>query len=54
MHKTRPIQFALCVDDFGVKYTNDEDVEHLKGALTAINPETNKPMFEITVDVEGK
>jgi hypothetical protein len=34
MHKTRPIQFALCVDDFGVKYINDDNVEHLKGALT--------------------
>jgi hypothetical protein len=52
-HKTRPIQFALCVDDFGVKYVNDEDVEHLKSALTAVNPETGKPMFEITVDMEG-
>jgi len=52
-HKSRPIQFALCVDDFGVKYVNDEDVEHLKSALTAINPETGKPMFEITVDMEG-
>jgi hypothetical protein len=46
-HKTRPIQFALCVDDFGVKYVNDEDVEHLKQALTADNPETGKPMIEI-------
>jgi hypothetical protein len=53
-HKSRPIQFALCVDDFGVKYMNNEDVEHLKAALTATNPETGKPMFEITVDKEGK
>jgi hypothetical protein len=53
MHKSRPIQFALCVDDFGVKYVNKEDVEHLKAALTAINPETNKPMFEISEDVNG-
>ena len=53
-HKSRPIQFALCVDDFGVKYVNDEDVEHLKAALTATNPEMGKPMFEITVDKEGK
>jgi hypothetical protein len=36
MHKSRPIQFALWVDDFGVKYINKEDVEHLKTALTAI------------------
>jgi hypothetical protein len=52
-HKTRPIQFALCVDDFGVKYVNKEDVEHLKQALTADNPETGKPMFEISVDEKG-
>jgi hypothetical protein len=52
-HKTRPIQFALCVDDFGVKYFNNKDVEHLKSALTAVNPETGNPMFEITVDMEG-
>ena len=30
MHKTRPIQFALAVDDFGIKYVNYEDVQHLK------------------------
>jgi hypothetical protein len=53
MHKSRPIQFALCVDDFGVKYVNKEDVEHLKSALTAVNPETNKPMFEISEDING-
>jgi hypothetical protein len=52
-HKSRPIQFALCVDDFGIKYVNESDVEHLKEALTAINPETGKPMFEITVDESG-
>jgi hypothetical protein len=33
---------------------NDKDVEHLKRALTTINPETGKPIFEITVDTEGK
>jgi len=54
MHKSRPIQFALCVDDFGVKYINDADVEHLRTALTADNPETGKPMFEVTVDSGGK
>jgi hypothetical protein len=52
-HESRPIQFALCVDDFGVKYTNDEDVEHLKAALTAVNPESGKPMFDISVDMDG-
>ena len=53
MHKTRPIQFALCVDDFGVKYVNKQDVEHLVGALTANNPETGKPMFEVSIDEKG-
>jgi hypothetical protein len=52
-HKSQPIQFALCVDDFGVEYVNKEDVEHLKAALTAINPETNKPMFKISEDING-
>jgi hypothetical protein len=52
-HKSRPIQFALCVDDFGIKYVNDCDVEHLKAALPTTDPETGKPMFEITVDKEG-
>jgi hypothetical protein len=52
-HKTRPIHFALCVDDFGVKYVNQKDVDHLKEALTATNPENGKPMFEISEDKEG-
>jgi hypothetical protein len=30
LHKTRPMQFVLCVDGFVAKYVNDEDVEHLK------------------------
>jgi hypothetical protein len=29
------------------------DVEHLKAALTATNPETGKLMFEILVDMDG-
>jgi hypothetical protein len=52
-HESRPIQFALCVDDFGIKYINDEDVEHLKAALMATNPETGKTMFEISEDRTG-
>ena len=28
-HKTRPIMFNLCVDDFGVKYVGQEHAEHL-------------------------
>jgi len=29
IHKTRDISFTLVVDDFGIKYTNKTDVEHL-------------------------
>jgi hypothetical protein len=32
-HDTRPIQFTLVVDNFGVKYTRKEDVEHLKSVI---------------------
>ena len=32
-HISRPIQFTLVVDDFGVKYTRQKDVEHLLGIL---------------------
>ena len=28
-HKTRPITFTLVVADFGVKYTNEDDEQHL-------------------------
>jgi hypothetical protein len=32
-HDTRPIQFTLVVDDFGVKYVGEEHANHLKWAL---------------------
>jgi hypothetical protein len=32
-HTTRPISFALVVDDFGVKYLGIENAEHLLGVL---------------------
>ncbi|KAG7345659.1 hypothetical protein IV203_033190 [Nitzschia inconspicua] len=32
-HKTRPIAFSLVVDDFGVKYVNQDDVDHLLATL---------------------
>ena len=32
-HISRPIQFTLVVDDFGVKYTRRKDTEHLLGVL---------------------
>ena len=45
-HDTRPIQFTLVVDDFGVKYTQLEDVNHLQ---TAIEQD-----YTVTVDWTGK
>ena len=44
-HKTRSISFTLCVDDFGVKYVNEEDKKHLLDCL--------KMHYEITVEDEG-
>ena len=32
-HVSRPIQFSLAVDDFGVKYSRKEDVDHLIATL---------------------
>jgi hypothetical protein len=28
-HKTKPIQFVLVVDNFGIKYLKREDLDHL-------------------------
>ena len=41
-HKTRPITFTLVVDDFGVKYTNEEGAKHLMSVL--------KQNYDITED----
>ena len=32
-HKTRKTIFCLCVDDFGVKYYSNDDIDHLISAL---------------------
>jgi hypothetical protein len=32
-HDTRPIQFTLVVDNFGIKYVGEEHAQHLKNAL---------------------
>ena len=32
-HKTRQTKFTLSVDDFGVKYLNKEDSQHLLNAI---------------------
>ena len=45
-HKTRKTVFCLCVDDFGVKYFNQEDKDHLLNAL--------RQHYKITVDDEGR
>jgi hypothetical protein len=41
-HTSRPISFTLVVDDFSVKYTNQEDADHLIGSL--------KKDYELTED----
>ena len=45
-HISRPIQFTLVVDDFGVKYTRKQDVKHLLAAIEG--------HYDVTVDWEGK
>ena len=40
LHKTRDISFTLVVDDFGVKYTNKDDVLHLKSIIERAYPTT--------------
>ena len=32
-HKTNSITFCLCVDDFGIKYSDKKDLLHLKSTL---------------------
>lgn len=44
-HKTKKTMFALCVDDFGVKYFNKEDAQHLIDTLDA--------HYDLTVDWTG-
>ena len=43
---TRPIQFTLVVDNFGVKYTRGKDVEHLLGIL-------EKKLSAVSIDWDG-
>jgi hypothetical protein len=45
-HNTRPIQFTLVVDNFGVKYVGKEHAQHLKNAL--------KEHYKLTCDWLGK
>ena len=45
-HSTRQIQFTLVVDDFGVKYIQQEDADHLKAVL--------EQDYTVTVDWSGR
>jgi len=45
-HESNSIRFTLVVDDFGIKYTNKADADHLLQAL--------KQQYEITFDWKGK
>jgi len=45
-HKKRRTCFALCVDDFGVKYYNRADAEHLIESL--------KKYYEVCIDWSGE
>ena len=44
-HETRPTIFALCVDDFGVKYLSEDDANHLINTL--------KKYYPISLDKKG-
>jgi Tat protein secretion system quality control protein TatD with DNase activity len=45
-HKTRPIQFTLVVDDYGVKYVGQEHAIHLKQVL--------EEHYKVTMDWAGE
>lgn len=45
-HSSRPTKFCLCMDDFGIKYFNEEDAEHLQSVIFA--------KYKGTVDKSGK
>jgi hypothetical protein len=44
-HATQPISFTLVVDNFGVKYTRQEDIEHLIMCI--------KEKYKLTMDWNG-
>ena len=45
-HETRALKFCLCVDDFGIKYFNKADVQHLLDCLS--------PTYRYTTYWDGK
>ena len=44
-HETKPISFILCVDDFGIRYIGENNLQHLQQAL--------KDKYDITQDDTG-
>ena len=45
-HESRATTFALCVDDFGVKFNNEDNLQHLIDTL--------RQHFEISIDKDGR
>ena len=45
-HKLRNTIFALCVDDFGIKYFSKDNADHLIKTL--------KPHYDITINHDGQ
>jgi hypothetical protein len=45
-HTTKPIQFVLVVDNFGIKYLKQEDLDHLVRSL--------EKHYNVAVDLDGK
>ena len=45
-HKSRPVTFTLCVDDFGIKYVDRNDVDHLLNVL--------QDLYSIICDWKGE
>ena len=44
-HKSRRTKFCVCVDDFGIKYFNNDDADHLLNSL--------KQHYQLTIDYTG-
>ena len=51
-HVTKPVQFSLVVDDFGVKYVGEEHVNHLIKALQT-DHKVPGDAYKVEVDWEG-
>ena len=45
-HKTRPTKFALVVDDFGIKYSSKDDLDHLVNWISRT--------WKVKIDLSGK